>query len=490
MISIYVVPFFVLESPLPSFSIDANSELPLHRQIYNAVRQNIINGTLPFNSKLPATRAFSVSYGVSRNTVLVAFDDLIAEGFLEARVGAGTFVKHQTQVNARVTKQQLSNRGLAISSTAFTIPRETRITAFRHGIGDLSLFPWDVWTRLYKRAVNQNQNFGYPDPAGFLPLRQAIASHIAATRAVRCTPDQVIITSGSQQAIVLATQLLLEPNDLVWHENPGYLGARGALLAAGAQVIPVLVDEFGLNVLAGQQLAPKARLAYVTPSHQYPTGVTMNHERRLQLLQWANTANAWILEDDYDSEYRYDHRPLESLQSLDQHGRVIYIGTFSKVLFPALRLGYMVVPANLAAAFTTARALQDRGSSLLEQHALADFIGEHHFARHVRRTQKLYLKRQLVLREQLGLLLPKLELQGFEAGIHLCAWLPENLNDLEISRNAAHHGLEIMPISAYSQTPLARGGLFLGYAAVPSKELQVGVKTLSEIVLSDGLSLK
>jgi GntR family transcriptional regulator / MocR family aminotransferase len=483
-IFIYVVPFFMLESPLPSFGFDPKSDIPLYRQIYNAVRQNIMNGALPFNSKLPATRAFSVTYGVSRNTVLAAFDDLIAEGFLEARVGAGTFVKHKTQVNARVTKQQLSNRGLAISSTTFTIPRETQITAFRHGIGDLKLFPWDVWTRLYKRAAHQNQNFGYPDPAGFLPLRQAIASHIAATRAVHCSSDQIIITSGSQQAIVLAAQLLLEPNDLVWHENPGYLGARGALLAVGAQVVPVPVDEFGLDVLAGKHLAPKARLAYVTPSHQYPTGVTMSHERRLQLLKWANTANAWILEDDYDSEYRYDHRPLESLQSLDQHGRVIYIGTFSKVLFPALRLGYMVVPANLVAAFTTARALQDRGSSLLEQYALADFMAELHFARHVRRTQKLYLERQIILRDQLGLWLPDLELQGFEAGIHLCAWLPKGLNDLNISRSAAQHGLEAMPISAYSQTPLARGGLFLGYAAVPSSSLRDGVRTLAQIVLS------
>jgi GntR family transcriptional regulator / MocR family aminotransferase len=474
----------MLEIPLLGFSINPNSGIPLHRQIYDLLRQNIINGTLPFKTKLPATRAFSLKYGVSRNTVLAAFDDLIAEGFLEARVGAGTFVRHQTPVNSRISSQQLSNRGLTISGAQFTIPRETRIAAFRHGIGDLSLFPWDVWTRLYKRAANQNQNFGYPDPAGFLPLRRAIANHIAATRAVRCSSDQIIITSGSQQAIGLAAQLLLEPNDLVWHENPGYLGARGALLAAETQVIPIPVDAHGLDVLAGQQLAPKARLAYVTPSHQYPTGVTMTHERRLQLLQWANLANAWILEDDYDSEYRYDHRPLESLQSLDQHGRVIYIGTFSKVLFPALRLGYMVVPVNLVAAFTTARALQDRGSSLLEQHALADFIGEHHFARHVRRTQKLYLERQLVLRESLDAHLPNLELQGFEAGMHLSAWLPKGLDDLAISKSAEQQGLEVMPISAYSQTPLTQGGLFLGYAAISPKEIRDGVKTLSQIVFS------
>ncbi len=475
----------MLESPLSSLKLNANLELPLHRQIYNVLRQNIIDGTLPFNTKLSATRAFARTYGVSRNTVLAAFNDLIAEGFLEARVGAGTFVKHQTPVGSQVSKQQLSKRGQSISSTAFTIPRETRIAAFRHGIGDLSLFPWDVWTRLYKRAARQCQNFGYHDPAGFLALRQAIATHIAATRAVRCTCDQIIITSGSQQAIVLAAQLLLEPDDLVWHENPGYLGARGALLTAGANVVPIPVDEFGLDVLAGQRLAPKARLAYVTPSHQYPTGVTMSHQRRLQLLHWANTANAWILEDDYDREYRYDQRPLESLHSLDQHGRVIYTGTFSKVLFPALRLGYMVVPANLAAAFSTARALHDRGSSLLEQQTMAYFMTEHHFARHVRRTQKLYLERQLVLRENLSTFLPELELQGFEAGMHLCAWLPTDLNDRKISSDAALHGLEVMPISAYSQSALSRGGLFLGYAAINPQTIRDGVKTLSGIVLSN-----
>jgi GntR family transcriptional regulator / MocR family aminotransferase len=474
----------MLESPLPSLSLDPNSDVPLHRQIYQTLRQSIISGALPHDTKLPATRVFAATYGISRNTVLAAFDDLIAEGFLETRVGAGTFVKHHSQTETRMTSQQLSQRGQVIAQTAVTIPRELRLGAFRHGIGDLSLFPWEIWSRLYKRAVNNSSNLGYPDPAGFLPLRQAIAAHIAATRAVRCIAEQVIITSGSQQAIVLAAQLLLEPNDLVWYENPGYVGAQGALFMAGAQIIPVPVDGQGLNVLAGQQLAPKARLAYVTPSHQYPTGVTMSLERRVQLLQWANTANAWILEDDYDSEYRYDHRPLESLQSLDQFGRVIYVGTFSKVLFPALRLGYMIVPANLAGAFAAARALQDRGSSLLEQHTLANFIGEHHFARHIRRTQKHYFERQLVLRESLGTYLPNLELQGFEAGMHLAAWLPVGQDDLQLSRIAAQHNLEVMPISAYSQLPLARSGFLLGYAAVPPSSLREGVKTLAEIVLS------
>jgi GntR family transcriptional regulator / MocR family aminotransferase len=252
-------------------------------------------------------------------------------------------------------------------------------------------------------------------------------------------------------------------------------------------VIPVPVDLAGVDVQAGQRLALTARLAYVTPSHQYPTGVTLSHERRVQLLDWTNASNTWILEDDYDSEYRYDQRPLESLQSLDQNGRVIYIGTFSKVLFPALRLGYMVVPNNLSHAFAAARALQDRGSSLLEQITLASFIGEHHFARHIRRTQKHYLERQIVLRESLNTHIPDLELHGFEAGMHLAAWLLPGHNDVQLSRIAAQHDLEVMPISAYSQTPLARGGFLLGYAAVPPETIRDGVKTLAQI-LSSGTS--
>ncbi len=472
----------MLESPLPHLHLVTTSDVPLHRQIYKTLRQAIISQKLQHGTKLPATRAIATTYGISRNTVLAAFDDLIAEGFLEAKVGAGTFVAHRATMQTRVTAQQLSQRGIALANTAVTIPRERILAAFRHGIGDLSLFPWDIWTRHYSRAVKQTSNYGYPDPAGLPALRQAIATHIASTRAVHCNAEQIIITSGSQQAIVLAAQLLLEPNDLVWHENPGYIGARGALLTAGAQIVPVPVDANGLVVAIGQQLAPTARLAYVTPSHQYPTSVTMSHERRLQLLHWANTANAWILEDDYDSEYRYDQRPLESLQSLDTNGRVIYIGTLSKVLFPALRLGYMIVPNNLAAAFAAARALHDRGSSLLEQTTLTTFIQERHFARHIRRTQKHYLERQYVLRENLAKHIPNLEVQGLEAGMHLAAWLPAGYNDTHTSSIAAQHHLEVMPISAYSQTPLARGGFLLGYAAVPPNAIRDAVKTLAQII--------
>ncbi len=473
----------MVQTDLPQIQLEPNSGTPLHRQVYNTLRNAILTGALPHGTKLPATRAFAKTQHISRNTVLLAFDDLIAEGFLEAQVGAGTFVAHRINPSTKlVSALQLSNRGAELTQTAVGIARENRIAAFRHGIGDFSLFPWQIWNRLYSRATRAKPNLGYADPAGNPDLRIAIAAHVAATRAVRCTPDQIIITSGSQQALVLAAQLLLEPQDQVWFENPGYLGARAALRTAQAKIIPIPVDSHGLNVKAGQHLAPNARMAYVTPSHQYPTGVTMSHTRRLELLAWANTANTWILEDDYDSEYRYDHRPLESLQSLDSHGRVIYIGTFSKTMFPALRLGYMIVPSNLATAFAAARAIQDRGSSSLEQSALAAFMQEHHFAKHIRRTQKQYLERRDVLHDQLTKHIPSLELQGFEAGMHLCAWLTDGQNDQIISSLAAQQQLEVMPISAYSLMPLERGGFLLGFAAVPAKALEAAVQKLAGII--------
>jgi GntR family transcriptional regulator / MocR family aminotransferase len=467
---------------LPQIHLDSESKVSLHRQLYNTLRHAILSGALPLGTKLPPTRALASAHGISRNTVLAAFEDLIAEGFLESKAGSGTFVAHISTPKQQIAAQELSNRGLTLSGIAVGIPRENRIAAFRHGIPDFNLFPWEIWTRLYSQVARSQPNLGYADPIGEPALRSAIAAQVAATRAVRCTPEQIIITSGSQQAIFLAAQLLLEPNDLVWFENPGYLGARAALLSAQAQIKAIPVDEHGLDVRAGQKIAPSTRLAYVTPSHQYPTGVTMSHTRRLELLNWANQTNAWILEDDYDSEYRYDHRPLESLQSLDSHGRVIYIGTFSKVLFPALRLGYLIVPSNLSAAFAAARAIQDRGSSTLEQQTLTAFMQQHHFTRHLRRTQKHYLERREVLRSNLEKYIPSLELQGFDAGMHLCAWLTDGQDDKRISRLASEHGLEVMPISAYSPTPLARGGFLLGYAAVPPKALEEAVQTLASII--------
>jgi len=293
-------------------------------------------------------------------------------------------------------------------------------------------------------------------------------------------PEQVIVVSGSQQALDLAARVLLDPGDRVWVEDPGYMGARGALSGAGARLVPVPVDGEGLGVAVGVAREPDARLACVTPSHQYPLGVTMSLGRRLELLGWANRSGAWVVEDDYDSEYRYTGCPLEALQGLDSEGRVLYIGTFSKVLFPALRLGYLVVPSDLIDAFVSARELTDRHPPTVDQAILAGFIAEGHFMRHLRRMRALYAERQAALIEEAARELPGLlDVNPAAAGMHLVGWLPEGADDREASRRAADLGVEAPPVSLYGSVSGGRGGLMLGYAAVGDREMRGGVRRLA-----------
>ena len=489
---------FSLESSLPGLKLSSTANVPLYRQVYQKLRAAITSGKITAGTKLPATRTLAQTHGISRNTVLIAFEQLISEGYLEGRTGDGTYVAQGFSSNVSSdpanglknakSSRQLSQRGVLLSKTLTTVKDFRNLAqprAFRHGIGDLEMFPWDAWARLSARAARQPSNaiLDYSDPAGYLPLRESIAAHLRATRAVNCSAQQVIVVTGSQQALLLCAQMLLDPNEAAWFEQPGYMGARGALIAAGVRVVGVPVDDAGLNISAGIRLEPAARLAYVTPSHQFPTGVTMSLERRQQLLAWASQANAWIIEDDYDSEYRYDNRPLESLQSLDRDGRVIYCGTFSKSLFPGLRLGYMIVPEHLIQTFSNARALLDRSPPGLTQTVLHAFMHEGHFARHIRRTKKAYVERQHALRESLEKRLgDRLELRGFDAGMHLCAWLNFDVSDTEVSKLATERNLEVIPVSALSDMPLERGGLMLGYAAVTVEALRVGAKQLSKII--------
>jgi GntR family transcriptional regulator/MocR family aminotransferase len=297
---------------------------------------------------------------------------------------------------------------------------------------------------------------------------------------VRCDPEQVIVVSGSQQALDLASRVLLDPGDAVWVEDPGYIGARGALSGSGARLVSVPADEEGLVVEAGIQREPGARLACVTPSHQYPLGVTMSLARRLELLGWAGRSGAWVIEDDYDSEYRYTGRPLEALQGLDAEGRVVYVGTFSKVLFPALRLGYLVVPPDLIDAFTAARELVDRHPPTVEQAVLAGFIASGHFGRHLRRMRSLYAARQETLIEEISQHLSGLlDASPAESGMHLVGWLPAGADDKRASRRAAQQGVEAPPISLYRTHENVRGGLLLGYAAVDEARTRDGVRRLA-----------
>ncbi len=323
----------------------------------------------------------------------------------------------------------------------------------------------------------------YGDAMGYMPLRGAIAEYLGAVRAVQCTPSQILVTTGSQQGLQLAAHVLLDPNARVWIEEPGYPGARQALIMAGAKLVPVRVDNEGLNVVEGMRRAGNAHAVYITPSHQYPLGVTMSATRRMQLLNWAARSGAWIMEDDYDSEYRLGGDPIPSLQGLDTGERVIYIGTFSKVMFPALRLGYVVIPKDLVEAFSIARDATDQFSSTLYQAAMTDFIREGHFARHIRRMRMLYMERRKALadaiQEQMS---GKLEVIGVEAGMHLVALLPPGVSDVEVSRKAAEVGISAMPLSSCYLKPPVRGGLILGYGGTDAQQIHQGMRKLRMLV--------
>ena len=477
------------------FEFEDSSSRPLYVQLYEGLRGAILGGHLRAGARLPSTRGLAADLGISRNTVMNAYAQLRAEGYLEGRVGSGTCVSSSLpddllQVRSQEdagygyrSGRELSRRGVLLSGTQPTVSDyQGRPRAFQPGLPALEEFPSRTWRNLYNKAWRRppQELLGYGAPAGYRPLREAISDHLGATRAVRCSWEQVIIVTGSQQALDLSARLLLDPEDAAWVENPGYPGARAALTGAGARVVPVPVDGHGLDVSAGEAACPEARLAYVTPSHQYPLGVTMSLPRRLDLLDWAVRSSAWILEDDYDSEYRYSGRPFESLQGLDTDGRVVYVGTFSKVLFPALRLGYLVVPRDLIDAFTAARELSDLHSPSVEQAVLADFITTGHFARHVRRMRALYAKRREALVEAVARdLTGALEVRPAESGLHLVGRLPENADDRAASRLATAHGVEAIPLSWYADGSSRHKGLMLGYAAVSEEEIRKGTSRLA-----------
>jgi len=477
-------------------TFDPASPRPLYRQIYDGLREAILTSRLAPGSRLPSTRTLAADFQVARNTVTLAFEQLRAEGYVEGCRGAGTRVTHTLPENALRTAPQnsdaqvrstpvrpLSARGAAMvaAAAAWGLPAGTTPVAFRFGVPALDAFPFALWSRLTARRWRKATfSLAESHVAGYGPLRQEIAAYVTAARGVRCSKEQVLIVNGSQQALDLAARVLLDPGDAAWVEDPGYLGARGAFVAAGARLVPVPVDDEGLSVETGIRLAPHARLAYVSPSHQYPLGVTMSIGRRLALLSWAGRADAWILEDDYDSEFRYTGRPLACLQGLDTEGRVLYLGTFSKTLFSALRLGYLIVPDGLVGAFLAARVVADRHSPTPEQAVLADFLAEGHFARHVRRMRTLYAERQRFLLEaahqKLG---DALELAPADAGMHLVGWLPQGTTDSDISAVAAAHGVEVLPLSRYAVAPLARRALLLGYAGFDRAAIRSGVARLA-----------
>ncbi len=477
---------------LLAVGLDPAAAEPLQRQLYNQLRDAVLSGRLPARFRLPPTRVLAADLGVSRNTVLAAIEQLTAEGYIEGRVGAGTYVATLSgdvpaaaPPAATVTpaRHRMSRRAAAVA--AIDRPTTRPRKPFGIGIPDLDGFPFEVWSRLMAKHWRHPQPdlMTARDPAGYLPLRRAIAAYLNAFRATRTTPDQVIVTAGAQAGLDLAVRVMLEPGEPVWIEDPGYAGFRAVLAAADATAVPVPVDAEGLSVEAGKRLAPEARLAFVSPSHQFPLGVTMSLGRRLELIDWAAQADAFILEDDYDSEYRYEGRPLAALQGLDGGGRVIYVGSFSKVMFPALRIGYLVVPADLVDPFLRVRAAIDDHPSIIAQPALADFIDGGQFAAHIRRSRKRYATRKGVLEAAFARHLPgMLALRPIQAGLHAVAdILIPGLSDTAIVEAALARGIVLTPLSSYGITRRAQG-ILLGFAGVDEKAIMRTVKLLAEVI--------
>jgi len=486
---------------LAGIELNHNSHLPLYRQLYDAIRHAILEERLQRGHRLPASRMFAKELGVSRNTVALAFEQLMIEGYLKGKVGSGTYVTDDLPERLLQTRPSANDRSAASSklhkssrrgrTLSKIILRRNRtpedVRAFQVGVPAMEEFPYGLWMKLTQRVWRSlpRNHLAYGDAGGYEPLREAIASYLRTSRAVRCDADQVMIVNGSQQGVDLVARVLLDSGDHVLVEDPGYLGARAALLGAGVRLTPIPVDAEGLQIENRKARSSQARLVYVTPSHQYPLGVTMTLARRLHLLEWARRSGAWILEDDYDSEFRYAGRPLASLQGLDTCGCAIYLGTFSKVLFPGLRLGYLVVPKNLAETFLSAKTIADRQSSVLEQAVLARFIEEGHFARHIRRMRVLYQHRQQVLLDaaahELGGLL---EIHPSDSGMHLIAWLQKEKNAQEIARRAEEFGVIAHPLSDYTMRFHQRPALLLGYAAYDDKEIWQGVRRLAQAMAS------
>jgi GntR family transcriptional regulator / MocR family aminotransferase len=493
---------------LPHLPIDRKARIPLHRQIYDGLRRAILAGLLRPGQRVPSTRLLAAELEVSRLPVLTAYEQLLHEGYLEGRVGAGTFVcdalpddalrpvpiagrgtgslSTRPAMRGREHVSRVSHAVTARPPRAAPRPRdEGGLRPFRVSLPALDEFPHATWSRLVARHARalKPAHMAYGDPAGLGTLRAAIAEHLRTGRAVRCEAEQVLVVSGSQAALRLCAAVLLGRGDRVAIEEPGYPLARAALGASGAELAPVAVGDEGIDVAALRALGTRVRAAYVTPSHQYPLGASMTAARRLALLDWAARRSAWLIEDDYDSEYRYVSRPLGALQGMDTHDRVIYVGTFSKVLFPALRVGYMVVPPSLGREFVEAREALDIFSPTLYQLALADFLREGHFARHLRRMRALYLRRRAALLDGLARHCDgRLVVHNADAGLHATTFLPAGVRDIDVVERMTALGLTATALSTCYAGSVRRSGLLLGFGGSTESRIARATRTLGEIL--------
>lgn len=471
------------------------SSAPAAQWLSSALRTEILEGRLRPGARLPATRDLARQYGLSRGTIVSAFDQLKAEGYVEGSVGAGTYV------NQTLPDELLQVSGKATASTPAQRSRRRRISSFAQRVASfpgfppgaarafrtaqpaLDLFPTTLWAQLSARRVRRatERMLLACESVGYRPLREAVADYLTTSRGVRCSPDQVVIITGLQEALDLASRVFIDPGDRVGLENPGYVGAARVFEAHGATIAGLRVDDEGMQVPPAR--LRNVRLVYVTPGHQFPLGVSMSLPRRLALLEWARATGAMIIEDDYDSEFRYSGRPLPALQGLDRSGQVLFTGSFSKVMFPSLRLGYVVVPADLMEHFSAVKSVATRHAPVLEQAILCDFIGEGHFGRHIRRMREVYAERLSVLldagREELAGLV---EVSGIEAGLQTVGWLRDGIDERAASRAAAERGVEVTPLSRYVRGHRTRDGLHLGFAAVDEREIRRGARELRGVL--------
>lgn len=507
--------------PMPWMRLDPEADSPLYLQLTRRLRKAILEGRVEPGTRLPSTRDLAGDLAVSRTTVIQAYERLGLEGYLDGRVGDGTYVSRELPESMLPVGEPDPSAGEAEATAgesgsgpplqrkgADTRPgsplsaRARRLhewlagpahareepRPFLPGVPDLGAFPRDTWARLAGRRLRalDPEDLALGDRTGLPELREQIARHLADTRGLRCEAEQVVVTSGAQQALAIAGWVLLDPESVVALEDPGYLGARRAFRLAESRLLGVPVDEEGLRVDELRKGEGGVRAVYVTPSRQFPTGAPLTLARRLELLQWAREADAWIIEDDYDGEYRFRGRPLQALHGLDPGRRVVYVGTFSKILFPSLRIGYAVVPESIRDAFVGCRRASDEGPSLLQQITLAEFMSDGHLVPHLRRMRRLYRKRRDALLEAVDDRLGDLVRIGpADAGMHVTLWLPAGVDDRAVQDAAAKRQVTAYAVSAFAMDADVDPGLVLGYAGYTPAEMDRALERLSEVVLSE-----
>jgi len=465
---------------------------PLFQQIYNGLRKAILSGAFQRGQKLPSTREVAEQLGISRTVVLLAYDQLLAEGFTVGRSGSGTYVSADVNVRRSTRAEESAKLSLSRfgSSAAAAWSRMTFAQSstpslpydFVYGRSDLETFPFEMWRRMLLRCARRApvSELDYGPAAGNVALKEAIATHLLRSRAVICDPSQVLVVNGSQQALDLIARVLIERGDRVAIEDPSYQGTREVLRAAGARLLPVAVDRDGLDP---DRLPASACAAFVTPSHQFPTGAILPLARRLALLDWAKRKSAVIVEDDYDGEFRYEGQPLESLQGLDREGRVIYIGTFSRTVFSSLRIGYLITPRRLVPAFTAAKWLCDRHTATLDQETLAEFIASGMYERYLRRVRRRNAARREVLLEALHTdLRDRVDVTGDGAGAHVVLWPKHRISEDSVTASAAAQGVRVYGISGYFLRKSSRTGILLGYSRMKETAIREGIRRLGKVL--------